>query len=67
MMLLDYFGFLVGFLEKWTKSANLSNFGVLRHGVGIPQSSVSPRQGVACPCHGAIEREAWTSLEYPEA
>ena len=22
MMLLDYFGFLVGFLEKWTKSAN---------------------------------------------
>ena len=26
MMLLDYFGFLVGFLEKVTKSANLGNF-----------------------------------------
>ena len=26
MMLLDYFRFLVGFLEKGTKSANLSNF-----------------------------------------
>ena len=26
MMSSDYFGFLVGFLEKWTKSANLGNF-----------------------------------------
>ena len=26
MMLLDYFGFLVGFLEKGTKSANLGKF-----------------------------------------
>ena len=26
MMLLDYFGFLVGFLEKGTKSTNMGNF-----------------------------------------
>ena len=51
---------LVGFLEKWMKSAYLGNFGVLRRGVGIPRSSVSPRQCVA-------EREAWKSLGYAEA
>ena len=44
-------GFLVGFLEKGTKSANLGCFGVLRRGVGIPRSNVGPRQGVACPHH----------------
>ena len=60
MMLLDYFGFLVGFMEKEMKSANLGNFGVLHCGVGIPRSSISPCQGVA-------EREAWTSLGYTEA
>ena len=49
---------LVGSLEKGTKSANLSNFGVLRRGIRIPHSSVSPRQGVACPRCGAAEREA---------
>ena len=38
---------LVEFLEKWKKSENLGNFGVLRHGVGIPRS-------------GMAEREAWT-------
>ena len=54
MMLLDYFGFLVGFLEKGTKSANLGIFGVLRCGVGILRS-------------GVAEREAWTSLGYAEA
>ena len=57
MILLDYFGLLVGFLEKGTKSSNLGNFGVLRHSIGIPRSSVSPRQGTA-------DREPWTSLEY---
>ena len=49
---------LVGFMEKGTKSADLSNFGVLNHGVGIPRISVSPRQGVACPRCGVVEREA---------
>ena len=62
MMLLDYFRFLVGFLEKWMKSANLGNFEVLRRGVGIPCNNVGSCQGVACPRHGAAEREAWTSL-----
>ena len=47
MLLLDYFGVLVGFLEKGTKSANLGNFGVLRRSVGIPRNNVSPRQGMA--------------------
>ena len=51
---------LVGFREKGTKLANLGNLRVLRYGVGIPCSSVSP----LC---GATEREAWTSLEYTEA
>ena len=64
MTLLDYLGFLVGFLEKGTKSANLGNFGVLHHGVGIPRSSVSPHQDVACPRRRAVEREAWTSPGY---
>ena len=48
-----FWGFFVGFLEKGTKLANLGNFGVLRHGVGIPLSSVA-------------EREDWTSLGYAE-
>ena len=49
---------LVGFMEKGTKSANLGNFGVLRHDIGIPRSSLSSRQGVACPRQGMDEREA---------
>ena len=48
----------VGFLEKGTKSANLGNFGVLCHSIGIPRSSISPCQGVACPRSSAVEREA---------
>ena len=58
---------LVGFLVKGMKSANLGNFGVLHRGVGIPRSSVIPRQGVACPHRGMAEREAWTSLRYATA
>ena len=58
---------LVGIMEKGTKLANLGNFGVLRHGVGIPRSSVSPRQGMACPRNSAAEMEAWTSLGYVKA
>ena len=54
---------LVGFMEKGMKSTNLGNLGVLRHDIVIPSSSVGPRKGVACPRHGAAEREAWTSLE----
>ena len=60
-MLLDYVGFLVGFLEKWMKSTNLGKFGVLRCGVVIPCSSIGPCQGVACPCRGVVERKVWTS------
>ena len=55
MMLLDYFGVFGWIMEKWTKSANLGNFGVLRRGVGIPRSS-------ACPRCGEAKKEAWTSL-----
>ena len=44
MMLLDYFGFLIGFMDKWMKSANLGNFGVLRRGVGI---------------HATVHAKAW--------
>ena len=40
-------GFLVGFLEKGTKSANLGNFGVLRRGVGIPRTTL--RHGMSTP------------------
>ena len=49
------------------KSTNLGNFRVLRHDIGIPHSSVTPRQGVACALRGTAEREAWISLGYAEA
>ena len=47
MMLLDFFWVFGWILEKGTKSANLGNFGVLHHDIGIPHS-------------GVAEREAWT-------
>ena len=50
-------GFLVGFLEKGTKSANLGNFGVLCRGVRILHRSVGPHQGMACPRLGVTKRE----------
>ena len=58
---------LVGFLEKGTESKNLGNFEVLRLDEGILRSIVSSRQGVACPCRSAAQREAWTRLRYAEA
>ena len=67
MMLFDYVGFLVGFLEKWTKSANLGKFRGATIGIVIPRSSVGPRHVVACPCCGVAEREVWTSLWYAKA
>ena len=36
---------LVGFLEKWTKSTNLGNFEVLRHGVERKSTSRRGREG----------------------
>ena len=43
----DTFGLFWGFwLDLWKKEQNQQiwvNFGVLRHGVGIPRSSVGPR------------------------
>ena len=56
---------LVGFLEKWTKSANLGNFGVLRYGVRIPRNNVGPHQGVACPRRGVAERRLGQALGTP--
>ena len=44
-----------------------ANYGVLRCGVGIPRSSIGPRQGVACPRRGVAEREDLDNLEYDEA
>ena len=52
-------------MEKETKSANLGNFGVLRRGVGIPHSSVGPRQGMACPPRGMAKRGVWTASGTP--
>ena len=40
-------------------------FRVLRRNVGIPRSSVSPRQGVACPLHGAAKREVGQASGMP--
>ena len=31
-------------MEKWTKSPDLGNFGVIRHGVEIPRSGVAERR-----------------------
>ena len=54
----DAFGLFWGFWSDfWKKGRNQQIwviFGVLRHGVGIPRSSVGPRRGVA-------EREVWTA------
>ena len=68
-----FWGFWLNCWNKRTKSTNLGNFRVLHYGVGIPRSSVSPRQGVACsrrgatcPHRGVAEREAWISLRYAE-
>ena len=47
MMLLDYFRFLVGFLKKWTKSANLGNFRVLRLDEGLHHNVAVLRRGLA--------------------
>ena len=64
MMLLDYFGFLVGFLEKWTKSANLVNFRgpTPWHRDPTQQRKSTPRRGMSTPWR---DREGgWTSLGY---
>ena len=60
-------GFLVGFLEKYDEISKSRQFRGPTLGVGIPRNSISPCQGVACPRSDAAEREAWTSLRYPEA
>ena len=50
MMLLDYFGVFFWISGKRDKFSKIwSNFRVLCIGVGIPRSSVGPRQGMACP------------------
>ena len=40
---MSFFWFLVGFLEKGPRLANLGNFEVLRNGIGIPHNNVGPR------------------------
>ena len=68
MMLVDYFGVFSWISRKRDKiSKNLGNFGVLRHGVGIPRNSIGPHQGVACPCRGVAESGVSDSLGYVEA
>ena len=54
MMLLDYFGFLVGFLEKGTKSANLGNFRgpTSRRRDPIQQRKSMPRRDMSTLRHG---------------
>ena len=66
MMLLDYFrvfSWIYGKRDEISKYEKIS--GLLRRGVGIPHSSVSPRQGVACPRYGVAEREVWTASGTP--
>ena len=48
MMLLDYFGVFGWIFGKMDEISKIwANFRVLRRNVGIPRSSVGPRQGVA--------------------
>ena len=54
--------FLVRFLEKREKKANLEIYGVLRRCVGIPRSSVGPPQGMVCPRRDMAEKEVWKAL-----
>ena len=60
MMHLDYFGVLVRFLEKGTKSENMGKFrgSTPRHKDPTQQHRSTPRRG---------RDEAWTSLGYAEA
>ena len=61
MMLLDYFGVFGWISRKMDKMSKIWAISrVLRCGVGIPRSSVGPRQGVA-------EREHLASLGYAAA
>ena len=61
MMFLDYFGFLVEFLEKWMKLAKSGQIsGSHATAYSSPRNNVGPRQSVACPCRCVAE----TSLEY---
>ena len=67
MMLLDYFGvfgWIYGKMDEISKIWAIS--GVLRRGVGIPRSSIGPRQGVACPRGDVAEREVWTASGTPQ-
>ena len=52
----DAFGLFEGFwFNFWKNGRNQqiwANVGVLHCSVGIPGSSVGPRQGMACPRHG---------------
>ena len=56
---------LVGFLEKMDEIRNFGQFwGPMPRRRNPTQQRKSTSQGVACPHHGATEREAWTSLGY---
>ena len=63
MMLLDYFGVFNWIYGKRDEISKIkANFKVLLRGIGIPRSSVDPRQGMAFPRRGVAEREVWTAL-----
>ena len=59
MMFLDYFGVFGWIYGKRDEINKIrENFGVLRHGLGIPHSNIGPRRGMA-------EREVWTASGTP--
>ena len=65
MMLLDYFwvfGCIYAKRDEISKIWAMSR--VLSCGVGIPRSSVGPRQGVACPHCSVAKKEDLASLKY---
>ena len=57
---------LVGFLEKWMKSANMGNFWglMLWRRDPMQQRRSTPRRGMSMSWSG--REEAWTSLGYAE-
>ena len=66
VILLDYIG-VFGWISRKNDEISkiLANFGVLRRGIGIPPSSVGPRQGMACPCCGVAKRRLGQALGTP--
>ena len=54
----------LSFVFGWF-SRKMDESGVLPREVGIPCTSIGPRQGMACPHRGVAKREVWAASGTP--